>query len=138
LAHFGFVNATYEKYLFPAYVDLWKRRKAGGSLTPVQQTLFLKPRPVEQLFHLGDDPLEVRDLAGDPRHAETLKRLRAVMDDWIARTGDSIPPADRRTPDRHAREAGNRLLPGGHPGPDKYEKPGQAANAEGIKDSGPR
>jgi len=137
LAHFGFVNATYAKYLFPAYVDLWKRLKAGD-LTPVQKSVFLKPRPVEQLFHLGDDPLEIRNLAGDPKHAETLTRLRAVMDDWIARTGDSIPPRDRRTPDRHDRETGKRLLPGGHPGPDKYEKPGGTRGAEKINDPGPR
>ena len=132
------MNATYERYRFPAYVDLWKLRKANSPLTPAQQSVFLKPRPVEQLFHLGDDPLEVRDLAGAPKHAETLKRLRGVMDDWIARTGDSIPPANRRTPDRHDRMTGKRLLPGGHPGPDRYEKPGQTTNAEKIKDPGPR
>jgi len=138
LAHFGFVNATYQKYCFPAYVDIWKRFKAGEALTPIQQTVFLKPRPVEQLFHLGNDPQEIRDLAGDPRHTETPERLRAVMDDWIAGTGDSIPPRERRTPDRHDRLTGKRRLPGGHPGPDKYEKPGQSAGAEMINDPGPR
>jgi len=138
LAHFGFVNATYQKYCFPAYVDLWKRFKAGEALTPIQQTVFLKPRPIEQLFHLGDDPQETLDLTGNPKHAETLERLRAVMDNWIARTGDSIPPKERRTPDRHDRLTGKRRLPGGHPGPDKYEKPGQSTGAEKINDPGPR
>jgi len=31
----------------------------------------------ESLFDLANDPLELEDLAGDPRHRETLERLRA-------------------------------------------------------------
>jgi len=138
LAHFGYVNATYKKYRFAGYVDLWNHFRAGKELTPAQQTVFLQPRPVEQLFSLDKDPMETDDLAGDPEHANTLRRLRAVMDDWIARTGDTVPSKDRRTPDRHDRLTGERRLPGGHPGPDKYEKPGQSTGAEKINDPGPR
>lgn len=34
------------------------------------------------LFNLRDDPLEERDLADDPRHAQTLAELRRRLDQW--------------------------------------------------------
>jgi len=138
LAHFGFVNATYPAYRFPGYVNLWATFRSGQPLTEVQETVFLQPRPHEQLFHLGDDPMEVNDLMNDPGHREIVEKLRRVMDDWIEQTGDTLPPEDRRTPDRHDRLTGKRLFKGGHPGPDKYEAPGQSANATSIHHPGPR
>ncbi len=36
--------------------------------------------PVEQLFHLADDPLEEHDLAADPQHSEQLQKLRQRCD----------------------------------------------------------
>jgi arylsulfatase A-like enzyme len=35
-----------------------------------------------QLFHLPSDPWELRNLAGDPKHAETQQRLLAALRDW--------------------------------------------------------
>lgn len=138
LAHFGFVNATFPSYRFSGYVDLWKKLRSGEPLTDVQRTVFLQPRPREQLFHLEHDPMEVNDLARDPSHQKLLKQLRTTMDQWIERTGDTIPTEDRRTPDRHDRLTGKRLFKGGHPGPAKYEIPGQSAEATHINHSGPR
>ena len=138
LAHFGFVNATYPSYRFPAYVDLWDRFRTGESLTDVQRTVFLQPRPREQLFHLESDPMEVNDLAQTPDHRKTLERLRSVMDDWVAQTGDTVPSKQRRTPDRHERLTGKRLFTGMHPGPTTCEAPGQSARATTINHPGPR
>ena len=37
----------------------------------------------DQLFHTANDPDEVRDLGGDPAHADTLRRLRYLaLRDW--------------------------------------------------------
>ena len=103
LAHFGYVNATFPGYLFPGYVDLWKKFQSGEPLTEAQKSVFLQPRPREQLFNLGKDPMEVVDLANDPAHAETLVKLRTTMDEWIKRTGDTRPPAGRRRGSRPSR-----------------------------------
>jgi arylsulfatase A-like enzyme len=138
LAHFGFVNATFPEYRFPSYVDLWEKLRSGEPLTAAQQTVFLQPRPREQLFNLDLDPMEVNDLANDPDHQQVIEQLRGVMDQWLEQTGDTLPPRDRRTPDRHDRLTGKRLLPGGHPGPAKYEPPGQSAGATSIHRPGPR
>ena len=106
LRHFGFVNATF--YAWASYADLWKMAQSGEMLTPAQKSVFLQPRPQEQLFHVKDDPMEVRDLAGDPDYRDVLVKLRAKMDAWIERTGDTVPPPDRRLPDRHDRLTGER------------------------------
>jgi N-sulfoglucosamine sulfohydrolase len=138
LAHFGFVNATFPGYRFAGYVDLWRGFRSGKPLTDAQRSVFLQPRPREQLFNLEQDPMEVNDLANDPSQQKLLEQLRATMDHWVEQTGDSIPPKDRRTPDRHDRLTGKRLFEGGHPGPAKYEIPGQSAGATHINRPGPR
>ncbi len=38
--------------------------------------------PRYMLFDLSDDPYEFRNLAGDPSHSETLRTLRALLDQW--------------------------------------------------------
>ena len=40
------------------------------------------------LFDLGADPWEVRNLAGDPKHAAKLRELRALVDAWVVESGD--------------------------------------------------
>jgi len=47
-------------------------------------------RPFEQLFDLESDPDEMRSLAGERAHAETLARLRAALDRWMEDTGDFL------------------------------------------------
>ena len=51
-------------------------------------------RPAEHLYDLASDPAEMRDLAGDPRHAAELERLSAALDDWMKQTGDPGAEAD--------------------------------------------
>lgn len=73
--------------MFPVMKELWAARRAG-SLAPRQAFYFEAPRPAEELYDTAADPHEVRNLAGDPAHAETLARLRAEMDRWLAAVGD--------------------------------------------------
>ena len=47
-----------------------------------------KTRPVEELYDLKADPHEMNNLAGDPAHAETLKRLRGDLEVWIKQSND--------------------------------------------------
>ncbi len=41
-------------------------------------------KPIEELFDIQSDPDEVRNLAADSGHRETLKHLRALVDGFVA------------------------------------------------------
>jgi N-sulfoglucosamine sulfohydrolase len=45
-------------------------------------------RPAEELYNLREDPDQVRNIAGDPRHVKTLKSLRERVQRWMKSTGD--------------------------------------------------
>jgi uncharacterized sulfatase len=57
-------------------------------LTPLQRSLVAASRPAEELYDLEADPHETRNLAGDPRHAAVLARLRQALQAWQDRYGD--------------------------------------------------
>jgi arylsulfatase A-like enzyme len=50
-----------------------------------------------QLFDIQNDPLETKDLSGDPRNADLVKQLNALLRQWQKETGDPLdlenPPA---------------------------------------------
>ena len=78
--------------------------RGEGKLTPAQQNIFLAPRPTEELYDCQTDPHEIVNLATDPKHASTLKKLRRALDSWQRDTNDSIPT--KRTPDEFDRSTG--------------------------------
>jgi arylsulfatase A-like enzyme len=59
-----------------------------GRLTPSQQLILAETKPREELYDLQADPHEVNNLAESPDHQTVLKELRALLDGWIADTGD--------------------------------------------------
>ncbi len=61
-----------------------KRRKLKGP----QEIYFLPEKPEEELYDTQADPHEVKNLAGDAKHADALKRMRARLDKWQEETGD--------------------------------------------------
>ena len=50
----------------------------------------LRIAPEYELYDLEQDAWEFRDLANDPQHAETLKRLKAELQGWRKRTADPL------------------------------------------------
>ncbi len=58
-----------------------------GKLNPVQDRFF-QPKPTEELYDLEADPHMIRNLASDPRHTQTLERMRARLHDWQLATRD--------------------------------------------------
>ncbi len=80
----------YKERSYPM-IALMRSLHAEGKLTPVQDRLFAMTRPSEELYFIGDDPYEVRNLAEskEPKHQAALKRLRGELGDWIERTGDA-------------------------------------------------
>lgn len=72
-----------------AIVQKLRELHAGGKLNELQeQLLFSSTRPKEELYDLTADPHEVKNLASDPKHKETLESMRKLLVEWEERTGD--------------------------------------------------
>lgn len=61
---------------------------AEGKLKFPQNQFVLPDKPREELYDTEADPHEVNNLADDPKHRETLLRMRARVDQWRKETGD--------------------------------------------------
>jgi len=61
---------------------------AEGELNELQARPFRAPRPTEELYDLRDDPWETKNLADDPQYAETARRLRSALYDWMIDSRD--------------------------------------------------
>ncbi|MBL9202147.1 MAG: sulfatase [Opitutaceae bacterium] len=66
----------------------WDRLNKEGKLNAVQKSFF-EPHPAEQLFDLSNDYDNVRNLAGDSRHKQTLDRFRAANRAHLLRIRDT-------------------------------------------------
>lgn len=71
-------------------LDIWDGR-AGQEM---RDEYYGSRRPQEQLFDLRADPLEMHDVATDPRHADALADLRAVVQGWMEDTHDPLLTGD--------------------------------------------
>jgi len=60
----------------------WERLYKEGKCNEVQ-SYFWQPKPSEELYDTTQDPHEVNNLAGDPKLADVLKRMRAETRKWV-------------------------------------------------------
>lgn len=74
------------RYRMAAYAE-WRELYRAGKLNEVQSAFF-RARPAEQLFDLVRDPHETQNLAGDPRYASQLVRLRDTLNAWVRQLPD--------------------------------------------------
>ncbi len=79
------LNNNY-RYQMPAYAE-WRELHRQGELPP-QQAAFFAPRPAEGLFDIEADSYEMNNLASDPAHADRLRELRAVLNQWLVEMPD--------------------------------------------------
>lgn len=99
---------------FGTYAELLRMRESG-QLTPEQAEAFATDAPPEALFDVRQDPDQLNNLVDEPRFAAVLAALRARLASWQERTGDSVPAAERMTPDRIDRQTFARTHPGLRP-----------------------
>ena len=78
---------AYKKLQYPA-MTLLPYLHGLGRLNADQTPFMADRRPEEELYDLAVDPHELRNLADDPAHKETLVDLRMRLDEWMDRTGD--------------------------------------------------
>jgi N-sulfoglucosamine sulfohydrolase len=78
----------YKETQYPVW-NLLKQLNAEGKLTPAQAAMCAPTQPAEELYDLAADPDQLRNLAAaaEPAHRETLQRLRAALDGWLAEIG---------------------------------------------------
>jgi len=77
----------YKERQYPVW-NLLKELNAQGKLKPEQAALCAPSRAAEELYDLQADPHETKNLASDPAHADTLKRMRKALEEWIEQTND--------------------------------------------------
>lgn len=61
---------------------------AKGKLNEAQRLWFAERKPEEELYDARNDPDNVRNLAGDPAHRETLERMRGELDRFTEEVND--------------------------------------------------
>lgn len=71
-----------------------KELASASNQTKVGYARWLNP-PVYQLFDLDTDPHEWKDLADDPQHKYTKKRLIKAMQQWQVKTDDPIADPEK-------------------------------------------
>ena len=69
-------------------MKVWRSLAEQGRLNPVQARYFNPTKPLEQLYDTAADPHQIDNLAGDPKYATVLKRMREESIRWMHRTGD--------------------------------------------------
>jgi hypothetical protein len=73
------------------------RRVCAASGTAGVERLFWEPtKPMEELYDTLLDPIEARNLAGEPEHRQRLESMRRQLRDWISQTHDTglLPEAE--------------------------------------------
>ncbi len=68
-------------------MQVWRRMHEQGQLNPVQDRYF-QAKPVEELYDIASDPFETNNLAGDPKYAGVLEKMRWQCRQWMIETGD--------------------------------------------------
>ena len=68
-------------------------------------------RPAEELYHTAADPYEMTDLAKDPKHQETLKRLSTELDRWLTEQADPGIPEDTHEAHQAAKKGNHLYFP---------------------------
>jgi uncharacterized sulfatase len=88
----------------------WERDAAANPALAARLTGFSR-RPAEELYDLGSDPLETRNLAGDPSLAAVQTRLRTELDRWMQQQGDRGLATELAAPSRQPRNSADPDAP---------------------------
>jgi N-sulfoglucosamine sulfohydrolase len=71
-----------------AIMQDWLRLQAEGALTGSAALWMRTNRPAEELYDTKADLYQIRNLAAEVGHKQTLERMRKAVSDWMIRAGD--------------------------------------------------
>lgn len=78
-----------------AIVQTLRSLHEAGRLDSLSETLLFSPsRAPEELYEWTGDPWQLKNLASDSAHRQTLEKLRSQLDQWIVDTGDRGPESE--------------------------------------------
>ena len=98
-ADWKYIHNLHPEYYYATHVDLVQAADGGGyfgswvekARADPQAAAIVKryhERPVEELYDLRADPLEIKNLVGDAQQAARLAVMRAEVDAWMKQNGD--------------------------------------------------
>ena len=71
-----------------AIMQEWLRLQAERALSGPAALVDADHRPAEELYDTTADPHQIRNLAAEPAHQQTLQRMRKAVTDWMTRIND--------------------------------------------------
>jgi len=84
-------QGAYLDYMFQTpTTQEWYQHFQSGRLTEVQSQ-FWRPKPMEELYDLEQDPHQVTNLTGQPALAVKQAELATALKSWMSRTQDTGP-----------------------------------------------
>jgi len=94
-----YIRNLHPEFYFTTHIDLGQAADGAGyfaswrekAKTDEAAAVLVKryhERPAEELYDLRADPLELRNLAGDPQHAQRLAAMRADVEAWMKANND--------------------------------------------------
>jgi len=86
-------------------IESWQA-DARGNPSLAARVAWLFKRPAEELYDLEVDPLESRNLAGDPALYAVKTRLGSALDAWMRQQGDKGMETELAAPSRQPRSGG--------------------------------
>lgn len=82
------IYGQYLEYLWKApSMGSWEAAYKAGTLNDLQKK-FWETKPVEELFDVDADPHNVNNLAGNPKYAALLKKMRQANHDYLIEIKD--------------------------------------------------
>jgi len=84
---------TYKKQAYPV-LTLMQIMHREGKLTPEQDWFMADHKAPEELYDLKKDPYELHNVAPVPAYADTLYKLKTLMDTLLARYDKGTYPED--------------------------------------------
>jgi uncharacterized sulfatase len=83
-------HGQHNAYMFATpTTQVWRELFDAGKLSAVQSQFWQTPKAVEELYDLGTDHYEVKNLADQSEQQTRLERMRGALADWIRRTKDT-------------------------------------------------
>ena len=94
-----YIRNLHPEFSFTTHIDLGQPADGAGyfaswrerATTDAAAAALVKryhERPAEELYDLRTDPLELKNLAGDPQHAKRLAAMRADVEAWMKANND--------------------------------------------------
>jgi N-sulfoglucosamine sulfohydrolase len=94
-----YIRNLHPEFSFTTHIDLGQpvdgagyfaswREKAKTDAAAAALVKRYHERPAEELYDLRTDPLELKNLAGDPRHAKRLAAMRMDVEAWMKANDD--------------------------------------------------